>query len=310
MNRMKKAGSLLMAIYESWSEDKVTRLAAALAYYAVFSIAPLLIIFIAVAGFFFGTEAAQSRIMDQVRGFVGDKGASGIQAIVAGASRPQSGLIASALGGLMLLVGATGVFTVLQDSLNTIWEVQPKPDAGLMHTIVARVISFLVVLGIGALLLASIVISSAISAVGRFLPGGIGNYSWALHIVNLAVSFGIITVLFAVIFKFLPDAKIAWRDVWKGSALTALLFIIGEFLIGLYLGKSSFNSSYGAVGSILILIVWIYYSSLILFFGAEFTKVYADRYGSRIKPAPGAEPVTQEARAEQGIPARDQPEKK
>jgi len=306
MNHLKKYGVLFWDSYQSWSEDKVPRLAAALAYYTIFSIAPLLIIVIGIAGFVFGSQSAQGQIMGQVQGLIGEQGASGIKTVMAGTEQPKTGLFASILGILMLLFGATGVFSELQDSLNTIWGVQPKPDAGLRHTIKTRLLSASVVFGIGFLLLVSLIISAALAALGKVLQGSFGAYEWIFHIVNFVISFGIITLLFAMMFKVLPDAKIAWRDVWIGSILTSFLFTIGKFLIGLYLGKSSFSSAYGAVGSVLIIILWVYYSSQILFFGAEFTKVYANRYGSRIKPAPGAAPITDEARAEQGIPKKNQ----
>jgi membrane protein len=301
MKSIKKLWLLLKDTGNSWLENKVPQLAAALAYYTIFSLAPLLIIVIAVAGLVFGADAARNGLVGQIQSLVGQKGAQAIQTIIAGASRPETGVIATVIGVIVLIIGATGVFTQLQDSLNTIWGVKPRPGQSILYLLRSRLLSFGLILGIGFLLLVSLTISAALAAFGDFLRGIILGFTPLLHIVNFLISFGVISVLFAMLFKFLPDAEVAWGDVWMGAVLTAFFFTIGKLLIGLYLGKSSLVSSFGAVSSIIIVLVWIYYSAQILYFGAEFTKVYANRYGSHIKPAAHAVPLTDTDRARQGI---------
>ncbi len=285
-----------------WINDKVPRLSAALAYYTVLSMAPLLIIVIAVAGLVFGREAAQGQLVGQIKDLVGADGARAIQMMLAHAYQPTAGIISTVIGIVVLLVGATGVFGELQDSLNTIWKVQPKAGRGIWGLLKDRFLSFAMVLGIGFLLLVSLAVSAGISALNHFVGGLITAWEPALEVINFLVTLGIFTLLFALIYKVLPDVKISWKDVWFGAVVTALLFDLGKYLIGLYLGNSSIGSAYGAAGSFVVLVVWIYYSSLILFYGAEFTRVYADRYGTRIAPAENAERMTPEALARQGLP--------
>jgi membrane protein len=296
---------LLRTTVHEWSEDKVPRLGAALAFYSVLSIAPLLLIAIAVAAMVFGREAASGQLVTQMRGMVGPEGAKAIQEMLANNQKPGVGSIAAIIGFATLLFAASGVFGQLQDAMNTIWEVQPKPGRGILGTIRDRFLSFAMVLGSGFLLLVSLLLSTAVAATFQFAVGLAPGLKPLLQVGDTVVSAVVVTLLFALIFKLLPDAKIAWRDVWVGAILTTILFIAGKALIGLYLGQSSYASAYGAAGSLVVLLVWIYYSSQILFFGAEFTQVYANRYGSRIEPAADAEPVTAEARAEQGIPKND-----
>jgi membrane protein len=283
-----------------WLEDKASRLGAALAYYTVFSIAPLLVISIAIAGFVFRREAVQGHIAGQMQDVVGEQGAAALQTMVQSASKPGSGILASALGIVMLIFGAMGLFGQLQDALNTIWEVQPKSGRGILGFLRERLLSLSMVLGSAFLLLVSLVISTALAALGGLL--GDWQASVLGHAISIVVSLVVITLLFAMIYRYLPDATIAWKDVWLGAAITAVLFTIGKFLIGLYLGHSSVGSAYGAAGSLAVLLIWLYYAAQIFLFGAEFTKVYADKYGSRVVPAENAVPVTEEARAEQGIP--------
>ena len=298
--------STLKETYGDWSEDKASRLAAALAYYTAFSIAPLLLISIAVAGLVFGREAAQGQIFAQLEGLIGADGASAIQTGIANSDSSGAGTLSAIVGLVTLIWSASNLFGQLQDALNTIWEVQPDPNAGIVATVKRRFLSMTMVLGIAVVLLVSLVLSAGLSAVGGLLgdvlPGG--NIVW--QIVNFVISFVIVTALFAAIYKVLPDATVAWNDVWVGAAVTALLFTAGKLLIGLYLGHASVGSTFGAAGSLLVFLVWVYYSAQILFFGAEFTQVYARRFGSRIVPAEGAVPLTDEARAQQGIPAREQ----
>ncbi|WP_346290063.1 YihY/virulence factor BrkB family protein [Sphaerothrix gracilis] len=282
----KRLWRLLKETFKEWQEDDASRLAAALAYYTVFSLAPLLILVIAIAGMVFDASAAREQIVNQIQGLVGADGASVIETAIENANRPgsNSGLIATLISLGILLFGASGVFVQLQASLNQVWNVKAKPTEGLMNLIRKRFLSFAMILVIGFLLLVSLVLSAALSALSAFLNSWIGNLSWLWQLINIALSIGVITLLFAMIFKYLPDVKVTWRDVTTGALITAILFTLGKFLIGLYLGNSSFGSTYGAAGSIVILLAWIYYSAQILFFGAEFTQVYARRYGSQIVP--------------------------
>jgi membrane protein len=292
-----------------WSEDKVPKLAAALAYYTAFAIAPLLVIAIAVAGLVFGQEAATNQIGQQVSGLLGPTAGEAVNGMVAAASARQGGsIVATIIGVITLLFGASGVFGELQDSLNTIWEVQPKPGLGFFATLKKRFFSFTMVLGVGFLLLVSLVVSAALAAFGGIFGGEQADESVILKAINFAVSFGVTTLLFALIFKIIPDAKVQWRDVWIGAVVTALLFTIGKAALGWYLGRPTTTSSYGAAGSFVALLLWVYYSAQILFLGAEFTQVYAKMYGSKIQPDEDAVPVTEEARAEQGIPRREEVE--
>lgn len=294
---------LLKATFQEWNEDKASRLAAALAYYTVFSIAPLLLIAIAIVGFLFGQDAAQGRVVEQLSGLVGQQVAEIIQGVITSASKGAGG--ASILNLVILLFGASGVFVQLQDALNTIWGVQPKPGQGIRNVLQARLVSFSMILVIGFLLLVSLILSAVLSAVGTFASGLLPGFEFLWQLLNFVVSFGVITLLFAALFKILPDARIDWGDVWIGAALTALLFTIGKWLLGIYLGIASVGSAYGAAGSLVALLIWVFYSAQILFFGAEFTQVYSKRYGSRIQPAANAVEMSEVVRANQGRPHQE-----
>ena len=286
---LKKAAS-------DWIEDQAPTLGAALAYYTVFSLAPLLIIAIAIAGLAFGREAAQGQIFEQLRGLLGEESGKAMQDMVQNANaKPATGLVASLIGVVTLLLGASGVFGQLKTSLNAIWNVQPKPGRGILGIIQDRILSFGFILVVGFLLLISLLLTAAIAVMGEWFSGMVPGMEPLAHIVNLVLSLALITLLFAMIFKFLPDAKIAWHDVWIGAFITALLFIVGKFALGFYLGKSAVGSSYGAAGSLIVLLLWVYYSSQILFFGAEFTQVYANRVGSHVDPADNAVAVQKSA---------------
>lgn len=302
MSRLKAWFSLLKETFQEWNEDKAPRLAAALAYYTAFSLAPLLIVVISIAGLIYGHDAVVGRLQYEIQGLVGAQAASAIQDMLANFSHPASGIIATVIGLITLLLGAAGVFGQLQDALDTIWEVAPKPGQGIMAIIRQRFISFTMVLGIGFLLLVSLVVSAGVTAVGTLIGDRIPQSAFLLQLVNFVISFGVIMLLFALIYKVLPDVTIGWRDVWMGAAVTALLFTIGKLLIGLYLGSSSVGSAYGAAGSFVILLLWIYYSAQILLFGAEFTQVYARTYGSRIVPSKNAIQLSETDRIKQGIP--------
>lgn len=293
--------ALLKETFQEWRDDGAARLAAALAYYTTFSLAPLLVLIIAIAGLVGGHEAAQSQVMIQVEDLLGAEGREFVQGMLETASQPATGFVATILGIVTLLFGALGVFGELQNSLNTIWEVKPKPAKGFLDGIkrfvVKRLLSFTMVLGIGFLLLASLVVSAALSALGEYIGTRWPLADFWLQLINFIISFAVITLLFAMIFKFLPEIKIAWKDVWLGAAVTSILFNLGKFLIGFYLGRSEVGNTFGAAGSLAILLIWIYYSAQILFFGAEFTQVYANRDGSKIVPDPGIVKITEQERA-------------
>jgi membrane protein len=282
-------------------EDKIPRLAASLSYYTLLSLSPLLVLAIAAAGLVFGEEAARGQIAEQLRQVFGPEAGDAIQAMVAHANQPGSGVLGSIVGVVVLLFGASGVFGELQDSLNTIWEVTPRPGRGVLGMVKDRFFSFTMVLGVAFLLLVSMVLSAALAAVGQWLTSFAG-VEWLWQGVNFVVSLAMITLLFALVFKVIPDVKIRWRDVWIGASVTAVLFTVGKFLIGLYVGKAGVASPYGAAGSLVVIVVWVFYSAHILFIGAEFTQVYARALGSPLEPARGAIAVTEEARAQQGIP--------
>jgi membrane protein len=271
---------LVKTTASEWVADDAPRLGAALAYYTMLSVAPLLVVVAAIGGLVYGQAAARGELAQQLQGLVGRQGAELLQTMLANAYHPAAGVVASVIGVIVLLLGATGVFVELQGSLNRIWGVQGQAPGGVWGFFRTRLLSFLMVLAVGLLLLASLVLSAVLTAVGRHFSGAGSTVLW--QVINLAVSLGVITLLFALIFKLLPDADIAWKDVWVGAALTAVLFTIGKSLIGLYLGTSTVGSTYGAAGSLAVFLVWVYYSAQILFFGAEFTQVYANRYGTHL----------------------------
>jgi len=283
-----------------WTEDQPFQLAAALSYYTLFSLAPLLIIVIGVAGFVFGHEAAQARIVETLQGLVGPDSATAVQSIVQNASRkPHAGMLSSVIGIAVLLIGAGGVVGQLQTSLNTIWGVAPKAGEPVWAFLRQRFISFAMVLGIGFLLVVSLAASALLTSFTQFAGTWLGATTFLAHGLDLIISFIFVTALFAMIYRFLPDARIEWRDVGVGAALTSLLFTVGKILIGLYLGTSGVTSTYGAAGSLITVLLWVYYSSLIFFLGAEFTQVFASEYGSGVVPAENAQPL---AAAEQERP--------
>ncbi len=285
-SRKMSAFSLFKQTVREWSADNVPTLGAALAYYTVFSLAPLLVISIAIAGFVFGGDAAQGRIFEELRRLVGDQGGLAMQDVVrSAASQPRTGVLSAIAGIIALLIGASGVFGQLQASLNIIWGVAPRPGRGIAGVVKDRILSFSFILVVGFLLLVSLLLSAAITFCAQWVGGIAPGVEFLAHASDIILSLAITTTLFALIFKFLPDARIAWRDVWIGALLTAVLFSAGKFALGFYLGMSSVGSSFGAAGSLIVLLLWIYYSAQILFFGAEFTQVWANRRGSHIKPA-------------------------
>lgn len=281
---VKQAGS-------EWIDQGVSRMGAALAFYTLFAIAPLFVIVLAMAGLWFGEEAARRELFRQVSGLVGSEGGEAIQALVSATHKPKTGAWATVIAVATLFVGATSVFVQLQDGINSIWGVRRLPGRGLRNFIKDRLLSFALIVRIGFLLLVSLVLSAGLSALGKFMSGLLPAQAILWQGINFVISFGVITLLFAMIFKVLPDVKIAWRDVWIGAILTALLFNLGKYLLGLYLGRSSITSAYGAAGSLVIVLLWVYYSSQILFFGAKFTQIYSTRNGSHLEPVSGAKAV-------------------
>lgn len=282
-------------------EDKALRLAAALAYYAIFSIGPLLFVLVAVAGWLFGEDAVRGEVSGQITGFVGEESAKTIESMMA-AKKLGTSPITTVLAVITLVIGASGVFGQLQDALNTIWEVKAKPGMGIMAFLRDRFLSMSMVLGLGFLLLISMVLTTAVQAMvvkgGQLLP--IPDAVTA--ILSTIISFIIVALLFAMIYKFLPDVKLVWSDVWVGALVTAGLFTAGKFLLGLYLGREGTSSAYGAAGSVVVILLWVYYSSIILLFGAEFTQAYVLKRGHKLVPTKYAVPVTAEARAQEGMP--------
>lgn len=283
---------LLVAAGKDFMEDKAPRLAAALSYYTAFSLPPLLVAVIGVAGIVYGVDKVRESILSQVANLVGTASAATMGEAVANAQQTTGSGVALVLGLATLLIGATGAFGQLQEALNTIWEVEPKKGGGIWRLVRSRLLSFGTILGTGFLLLVSLTVSAAIGA----LVNAASNIEWmAPYIATLDVvaSLIVITCLFALIFKLLPDTKIEWRDVWVGAGLTAILFVVGKFAIGFYLGVSDVGSAYGAAGSIIVILVWIYYSALILFFGAEFTQVWAsNRAGTSSTASPPGRPLS------------------
>jgi membrane protein len=279
--RRRSVALLLKSTFSECIADNVQRMSAALAYYTIFSLAPLLVIAIAIAGLVFGEKAAQGEIVGEIQELIGQDGAKAVQTMIQSAYRPAHSVIAAVIGVVTLLFGATGAFSEVYDALNIIWDVDAKPSTGLA-ILKARFLSFGMILIIGFLLMVSLVVSATLAGIAKFAASGLVMPAAVLHSIDLVFSFAVITVLFAMIFKTLPELKIAWSDVWMGAALTALLFAVGKFVIGFYIGKSVPASSYGAAGSLVIVVAWIYYSALILYFGAEFTQVYAHAFGSRL----------------------------
>ena len=274
--------ALFQESIESWMDDYAPSMGAALSYYTLFSIAPLLLIAVGLAGLVFGPDAARGEIFGQLRELMGDQGASAIQRLLASADRPEGGIIATVTGSAMLVLGAMSVFGELQNALDRIWRAPArKQSAGWWNLVRSRLLSFGMILGIAFLLMVSLVVSAVLSALGRFWGPVFHDWEAAAHLIDIGVSFTLVTVLFALIYKFIPRVRTAWRDVWVGAAVTSALFAVGKFLIGLYLGKSSVASAFGAAGSLVVMMVWVYYSAQIFLLGAEFTRVFAHTYGSR-----------------------------
>jgi Predicted membrane protein len=292
MARLKRYFGLLKATFKSWSEHKAPRLGAALAFYTIFAIAPLFVIVLAIVSFFFGEVAAREQLFTELRQLVGEEGGRALESVVVAGKDSGLATRATIIAVGTLFIGATGVFVQLQDSLNTVWNLRGKSGRPIRRFVRIRLVSFAMVLAIGFLLLVSLVISAALVALGKYLNEWIPGQEVFWQVVNFVISIGVVTLLFAMIFKIMPDAHIAWHDVWIGALLTAVLFAFGKWLLGLYLGRSSVASVYGAAGSLVVILMWVYYSAQILLFGAEFTRLYAIECGAKVRAEEGMEFVT------------------
>ncbi len=295
---------LFVKAAKAWSDDYAPSMGAAISYYTVFSLAPLLVIVIAIAGAVFGREAVQGQIVAQLGGMVGQQGAEMIQTLIAASSDKDKGLIAGLISAVVLLVGATTVFAELQSALDRIWHVpESEKPQGIKAILRARLLSFGMILGLVFLLMVSLMVSTAVAAFGALTNELMPGMEALLYVVNIAVSLGIGTVLFAMIYKFMPSTRIGWSDVWVGAIVTAVLFEIGKFLIGMYIGKSGMTESFAAAGSLVVLIAWVYYAAQIFLLGAEFTKVYAQDRGTKAGEAK-AQPQAGDAAAQGPAPAK------
>ena len=273
-----------------WWNDNVPRLGASLAYYTLFALSPVLLVATAIAGLVFGAEAVRGEIVGQIQGLVGHQGAQAVQAMLENAAHPSSSIPATIIGLVTLFLGATGAFLELQTALNAIWRVKPRPGTNVRAFVVQRLISFGLVVGVGFLLLVSLLVSAALSALRRYLGRIVPTLTAFWEAGNVLVSLFVITLLFAMVYKILPDVRLRWRDVWVGALVTAGFFSIGKQLIGLYLGTSSVGSSYGAAGSVVVLLIWVYYSAQVVLLGAEFTRFYVDRFRGQPPPMKHAQP--------------------
>jgi len=297
--RIKDIPSLIKETYKDWVDDEPFDQSAIVAYYSIFSLPALLIIIVTIAGIAFGQKAVQDQISSQIGGMIGPDSAKDIQGMIANSYQQGNSGIALVIGVATLLFGATGVFIALQKALNRIWEVRINPDkSGLKMLIRARAISFGVILTIGFLLLISLVITAALTALSGWVEERMPDFFlYIFYVVDFLISISIITLLFAMLFRFLPDVNIEWKSVWTGAVITALLFVIGKYALALYFGKAEPGSTYGAAGSIILILLWVFYSCLIMFFGAEFTQVYARRYGHRVEPNENAVRIHDELNA-------------
>lgn len=282
---------LAKQVATSWLDDYVPSMGAALAYYTMFSLAPLLLIVISVAGLVFGQEAARGEIQAQLSALMGDNGAAAVEDLLASVGKPSEGAAGTLLGVVLLLVGATTVFGELQDSLDRIWRVPaPHRASGWLSLVRARLLSFGMIMAIGFLLMVSLVVSAALSTLGRLWQPGSGSWVALADTINSLGSFALVASMFALMYKVMPRVRVMWRDVWVGALFTAILFSAGKSLIGLYIGRSGVTSAFGAAGSLVVVLLWVYYSAQIFLLGAEFTWVYANTYGSR-RPAGAAPPA-------------------
>lgn len=292
LKRLKSSGRAAVSVWDILAEsaiafdrDNALKFSASLAYYTIFSLPPMLIVIIATAGIFYGQEAIQGKIFGQINELVGNSAAYQIEETIKNISLYGDNIWATAFGFITLTIGATGIFAEIQSSINTIWRLKTKPKKGFIKLLITRFVSFSMVISLGFLLMVSLIINALLVLLSNKLMLYLPNVTvYLFYVINFLLTFGVMAALFAIIFKVLPDAHIKWKDIYPGALVTTALFLIGKFLIGYYLGRSDLTSTYGAAGSIIILLIWVYYSSIILFFGAEFTQVYAYKYGSKITP--------------------------
>lgn len=305
---LKRTFFLLKESFNAFMDDKALKMSASLAYYTVFSMAPLLMILISLTSIFYGRDAVQNRVFNEINGFVGNDAALQIQEILKQITLSQDSTFAIVVGLTTLFIGATGVFVEIQDSINQIWRVKAKPKKGWKKLIINRILSFSMIISLGFLLIVSLVINGIILALSEKLSQYFPETTiWIVEIINAGITFTVIAALFGIIFKYLPDVEISWKDVRIGAIFTAVLFTTGRFLIGLYIEKVGPGSAYGAAGSLIVILVWVYYTSAILYFGAEFTQVYAQCYGGKIRPATYAVHViqTEQEREVSVLPKQD-----
>jgi membrane protein len=299
------AWRVLADIYSKWNEHKAVRLGAALAYFSMFAIAPVLIIAIAIAGLVYGREATQGNIVRSISSVVGSSTAQFVQELVQSASKPGAGVVGAIVGVAGIILGSAGLFFQLKDALNTVWEVAPKPGYRFVDMLRDNALSFAMVLGLGVLMLVSLLLTAGVSAVGSFL-GSSGPASEVVgQLANTLLSFGLVSLLFAGIYKYLPDVHISWGDLWPGSILTALLFTLAQIALGVIIRLANPGLAFGAAGALVVILVWVNLVSLILLFGAEFIRTYSIRFGSGAKPKVYAEALTAEAKATQGTPEKE-----
>ncbi|MES2873078.1 MAG: YihY/virulence factor BrkB family protein [Bacteroidota bacterium] len=306
--KLKNLGTLLYKASNAFLDDNALKMSASLAYYTIFAIAPLLLIIVSLAGVFYGQEAAQGKIFAELNKFVGSDAAVQIQETIKNISDNQESTFAIIIGSLTLFIGTTGVFIEIQDSINQIWRVRAKPKKGWLKMITNRVLSFSMVIGLGFLLIVSLVINGIVLALSAKLQIYFPDITLlVINVFNLVLTFIVISALFGIIFKYLPDVLIEWKDVKMGAFFTAILFMVGKFLIGLYIEQVGPGTAYGAAGSLIVILIWVYYTAAILFFGAEFTQVYSDSYGSKIRPAEYAVHVihVEEEKKVAVLPAQD-----
>ncbi len=283
---------MIKAASSSWVDDYAQSMGAALAFYTMFSIAPLLLIVISVAGLIFGVEAARGEIVDQLQGLMGQKAAEAVQGLLESVSKPAESVTATLVGALLLVIGASTVFAELQDAMDRIWRAPKRESGGVWGILRARILSFGMVLGVGFLLMVSLVVSAGIAALGRWWGPHLAQWKMVVSLLDVAISFALAMTLFAMIYKTMPRVRVAWTDVWIGAASTALLFTIGKVLIAIYIGKSGVTSGFGAAGSLVVVLLWVYYSAQIFLLGAEFTWAFAQTFGSRrAQPLPAAAPA-------------------
>lgn len=281
---------VLKRALKGWWDDNVPRLGASLAYYTLFALSPVLLVATAIAGLVFGPEAVRGEIVGQIQGLVGRQGAQAVQAMLESAAKPSASIPATVIGLVTFFLGATGAFLELQTALNAIWRVKPRPGASVGDFLKQRLISFGLVVGVGFLLLVSLLVSAGLTALNRYLGHAYPALTVLWEAANVLVSLFVITLLFAMVYKILPDVRLRWRDVWIGALVTAGFFSIGKQVIGLYLGTSSVASAYGAAGSVVVLLIWVYYSAQVVLLGAEFTRFYVERFRGKPPPVKYAEP--------------------